>query len=753
MSKAWGWLLVAVWISALIGEVLPLSWWPAILVVPVTITLAGLLHFADDGLWRPPGYAALVGWFVLLLIQCVPLPPAVLSSLSPGGYHLYSETVWVLRPDTWMPLALTAKPAFLCLMQFIVIAGIFFMTTQTGADHLGLGKLLQWFGLGAGMVALAMIGGRLSSFGAVWSANSFNPQYRSGLVSLAALAPLVLACHLYAKPHQNYGKWTTRLVQALRHPVHHLHGYLLWASLLMCIAVISFGSPQIQVSLALGLLMMTGMLFLRRSSRTGFMAAVLLSLVVLVVVGLGTRKMAHRDVANGPSSYTSIDRQSLVKDFVLFGVGPGNLSNMEMRYTTLAASADKKPGRGIGLPVLYEGGIVGVFLFLCFWIALLLAAITGWLRRRNRMSLYLFPGVLAGLVVCFTTGPDPLQPSILWPGMTGYFLGALLIAIGCFSSSGEPDSVLGDLSLPARWSMIFLAVVFGLSGGLYVAGKTWLSVSGHFQHAATIEAPHEDTKSGMTALKKNLMLDPIEADHWFAAGNYWAAHREDANALVFFYRGLRLNPLAGESLYRLGIFMEGRGSSEAGNTLLQAGLKNCPLSPVLQRDYLLFLLSAGDMEKAMPTLSRLLLLDPKETGFWLRYFENEKISVDKWRNHLPKRAEVYQQFGDYLASQTVGGEADPIYIQAAMMAVSEPRVSTELFRQISGYFIKKGDFESALEVLRLGMEARPRDVSLLLTAGSLYQRLGITYRAEELYRKALLLDPDNTEVRFLLETI
>ena len=206
-------------------------------------------------------------------------------------------------------------------------------------------------------------------------------------------------------------------------------------------------------------------------------------------------------------------------------------------------------------------------------------------------------------------------------------------------------------------------------------------------------------------------------------------------------------------MYRVGAFLEGRGSSDAGNALIRAGLKNSPLSPALQRDYLLFLLSRGDVQQAMVTLSRLLLLDPKETGFWLRYFESEKISIDRWRDYLPQRAEVYQEFGDYLASQPSDDDAGAVYMQAAMMAVDEPWVSTELFRQIAAYFIKKEGFEAAFEVLRLGMEARPRDLSLLLTAGSLYQRLGITYRAEELYRKALLLDPDNTEVRSLLDNL
>ncbi len=752
MSKAWGWLLVAVWVCTLFSEVVPLSWRAAVLIVPVSLTLVGMLHFPGDRLWRPPGYAALVGWFFLLLIQCVPLPPAILSFMSPGGYQLYSETVWILRPDAWMPLALVAKPAFLWFLQFMVIAGVFFMTAQVGADHARLGKLLQWFGLSVGLVALMTIGVRLVRVAGGLSVGYFDTVFRGGMVSLAALVPLVLVCHLYAKPHQNYGKWHKRLVQALRHPVNHLHGYLLASALLMSFAVTSFGPPQVQVALVCGLVVMTVMLWLRSTSRAGCLTSVVFSLLILVVVGLGTLKSVQRNaIGTSVPAFASLDRQSLVKDFVLFGAGPGNLPGLKMRYTNLTTSPAENKGRVFGLAVLSEGGLVGVFLTVCFWAAVLLACVTAWLKRRNRMSLYFFPGAFAGLVVCFAAGSDPFQPSAMWPGLTGYFLAALLIATSCFSSSGEPEAALGDLSPGTRRAMIFFAGLLGIAGVVYVGGKAWLAVSSPLRPAATIATTAEEAGETHIPLNSRLLFDPLEADHWFAVGNYWAAQREDERARAFFSRALRFDPLAGEPLYRVGALLAGRGDAEAGQTLMKAGLRNSPFSSALQHDHLVYLLSRGDDPKAMATLSRLLLLAPEETGFWLRYFEKKNISSERWRVYLPQRAEVYRQFGDYLASQGKDNAAGPVYLQSAIMASAEPSVSTELFQQIAAYFISKEGFDAALEVLRIGMEARPRDLPLLLNAAGLYQRLGITYRAQELYRKALLLDPDNPEARSMLD--
>jgi len=752
MSKVWGWLLVAVWLLTLFGEIIPFSWRAAVLIVPVSIALVGMLHFAGEGLWRPPGFPALVGWFALLLIQFLPLPPAILSSLSPGGYQLYSETVWALRPDTWMPLALTAKPAFLWLLQFMVMAGLFFMTAQTGAYHAELGKLLQWFGIAVGLVAFATIGFGFIQLTAGLNADLFHTVFRGEMVSLAALVPLVLACHLYAKPHQNYGSWTKRLVQAFRHPSNHLHGYLLASAILMIVAVILFAPLQIQVSLACGLLIMTVMLLLRRSSRTGCITAVVLSLLVFVVVGLGTIKSTHRESSNSPiPAFTSLDRQSLVKDFFLLGAGPGNLAGLEMRYTKLKTSPAEKKSGGFDLAVLTEGGLVGIFLTLCFWLSLLLTGVTGWLRRRNRMSQVLLPGVVAGLVVCFASGSAASQASVPWSKLIGYFLAALFIAIGCFSSSGEPDSDFGDLSPEVRWGMIFFAGLLGLAGTVYVGGKAWLKVSQPL--VATFVSTQDGSSDTPETLEKQLLFDPLEADHWFAAGNYWAAQQDDGRAMALFSRALRLNPLVGKPLYRIGALLEVRGHVEAGQKLMQGGLKNMPLSSALQRSHLLYLLSKGDDRQAMVTLSRLLSLEPEETGFWLRYFQKQNISSDSWLRYLPQRAEAYRQFGDYLVSLARDGDAETVYMYSVKLAVSEPWVSSDLFQQIAAYFVSKENFDAALEVFRIGVEARPKDLSLLLTAGNLYQRLGITYRAEELYRKALLLDPNNSEVRSMLESL
>ncbi|WP_145928200.1 hypothetical protein [Syntrophotalea acetylenica] len=117
------------------------------------------------------------------------------------------------------------------------------------------------------------------------------------------------------------------------------------------------------------------------------------------------------------------------------------------------------------------------------------------------------------------------------------------------------------------------------------------------------------------------------------------------------------------------------------------------------------------------------------------------------------RAEAYRQYGDYLIEREEKRAAEAVYRRAIRHAVAEPWVSTDMYLHVAGYFIGQERFEPALEVLRAAMEAHPEDLTLLVSAAGLYERMGIVYRARELYRKALLLDPDNSEVRLRLDAL
>jgi tetratricopeptide (TPR) repeat protein len=62
-------------------------------------------------------------------------------------------------------------------------------------------------------------------------------------------------------------------------------------------------------------------------------------------------------------------------------------------------------------------------------------------------------------------------------------------------------------------------------------------------------------------------------------------------------------------------------------------------------------------------------------------------------------------------------------------------------------------YDDALKVMRKAIEYLPDDAGLRLTTAGLYEKMDITYRAMEEYKKALLINPDNQEARKRLEEL
>jgi tetratricopeptide (TPR) repeat protein len=232
-----------------------------------------------------------------------------------------------------------------------------------------------------------------------------------------------------------------------------------------------------------------------------------------------------------------------------------------------------------------------------------------------------------------------------------------------------------------------------------------------------------------------------------ALGEDLQARQEDDRALPYLVRGVRLNPLDGPSIYRLGRFLNGLDRPETGDRLMAAGLRHAPLAADLHRDYVLWLLTGQDSELLYKTLHRLLILAPEQAGFWLRYLEKRHLDQVQWTALLPRQSGVYLQYGDYRLARGEKQAATLAYQKAVRLATTEQTVDTGLFLHVAKYFEGQDRLEEALDVVRSGMQALPRDITLLLAAGSLYERLGITYRAREVYGKALLLDPEHGEIR------
>ncbi|MEA3545304.1 MAG: hypothetical protein U9R69_08815, partial [Thermodesulfobacteriota bacterium] len=91
-----------------------------------------LLVFAAFRNKRPvfavPGLLPLGCYCFLILLQLIPIPPFLLSILSPAAFEHYQETVWLFEPELWMPVTIRPEATLAHFLRFFSYT-LFFVTT------------------------------------------------------------------------------------------------------------------------------------------------------------------------------------------------------------------------------------------------------------------------------------------------------------------------------------------------------------------------------------------------------------------------------------------------------------------------------------------------------------------------------------------------------------------------------------------------------------------------------------------------
>jgi hypothetical protein len=68
-----------------------------------------------------------------IAFQLIPLPPALVKIISPDTYTLYSETIGVTAPLTWLPLTIHKKATLMEFFRFSSYAAVYILTAEK--DH------------------------------------------------------------------------------------------------------------------------------------------------------------------------------------------------------------------------------------------------------------------------------------------------------------------------------------------------------------------------------------------------------------------------------------------------------------------------------------------------------------------------------------------------------------------------------------------------------------------------------------------
>ena len=271
--------------------------------------------------------------------------------------------------------------------------------------------------------------------------------------------------------------------------------------------------------------------------------------------------------------------------------------------------------------------------------------------------------------------------------------------------------------------------------------------------SATENLSENDTEKILKIEQKALKFNPLDfLGHWFAAQSAIRISDNEA-ALRYFKKAMHRNPVSGTLLQDFGEFMSETGKHDIAEKLILAGIKYNRISSVRYKTYAEWLLANNHKDRGIDTMRTAISMNIKKSRSYIDLMDEKGLSLDDIRNAIPDRVEPNIFLAEFLLDKGMQREAESTYLKAFNYLDNEEEVNPGCFFKANRYFIKQKQYDEALNIMLKGIEYLPDNAKIRVAAASLYERIGILYRAIEEYKNALILDPKNRHVRKKLKEL
>lgn len=767
--------------------------WASVLMEAAALTSCLLVVFAGRGgserrqLRAVPGILPLLLFLAYILLQVIPLPPAVVGILSPEASRLQIRFLAPGEAPGWLPLSIDPRSTLREFFLWGSCAVFYWTSVQLLADAGRLQRTAR---------ALAIFGGVLSYIALLqyftagnniyWvfpshTDNSFGPYYNRNHYAalIEMILPPALAVFLFSRPRGAYASWRNWIVTVWGRRAGIVHLLLGVSVVLMAVSVFVSLSRGGIVGMCLGTTTFAMLLIHRfRQGRGRLVLTGVAALVLLSVTWFGWDPIVRRfeKIAGQEKLLADLrftywrDSVGILRDFTLTGSGLGTFTDAYRHYRTLDYQSVLTHAHSDYIEFLADMGVVGALLIAGFWVAVLRAVVwRGW-RRHDKYSLYLVFGCLGGLVAIAAHSFTDFNLRIPANGLYLFFLAGLAVSAahtrlrnGVEAERGaETGAVAGESAtfLPAaaswgRWPSRVLPVVFALAAARFHGG----ALLGAYYHAriADVSAGRnvspEARRRYRHAAEKAWAFDPLEAQYAFAAANGEMLSGDLDAAVRNAMRGLWLAPNRGSHLQAAGGIFDLKGDPARAEQLMRAGVAADPTNPYRNRKFASWLLARGRTGEGLEYLRQAIAREPERTRDYVALLLLNGVGEDTIAATLPDRVAAHLRFGDYLRESGRGATAERHLAKAAALLARENKPNPGLYAEVAARYEAGKRFEEALGVVLEGCAAIPDNAWLHVQAARLHVKLGKPDRAAEEYRQALRLDSRNDAARRELKAL
>lgn len=723
-------------------------------------------------LYEIPGIIPLVLLLVYIFIQLIPLPSEVIRIISPETYNLYRQTS-INEPQTWVTLSINRKATLMEFFRITAYAAFYVLTIQLLTKKDILKRTITVVVVFASLLSfLGLLQHILSNNKIYWfreltqGGTPFGPyvnrNHYAGFMEM--IFPLVLSLFLFYKPHVTYDSFREKLVEIFNRQKTNIYMLLGFSSVLIATSIFLSLSRSGIVSLCLSMIIFGGMFIERGANRKrGAIIIIIFVLIVLSVGWFGWDPIFERfaKVKNAQGNISELrleiwkDSRNIINDFPVTGTGFGSFVNIYPRYRTISGDGIADHAHNDYIELFSDGGAVAVFLSAWFVLTILYKSYRAFLRRREVYSIYLFIGSITGMISILIHSITDFNLHIGANGLYFFFLSGLVVsAANTRLRDGLDDTYLKKIKLPISMLTIPVAVIlfvsFIFNAGV-ITGKLYFSSIKNIKLNEKI--PKEDLLSIKASAYRASFFDPLEAKYKYAIANAERLLSNNTAALKYYKKSVQLNPADGEYLQRTGLVMSELKEYDTAERLLRTGIKYDVSNPARYKRYALWLLSTGKKEEGIKNMRAAISLEPQKTREYITLMVLNGLSDEEISGSLPERVEPHLLFADYLYKTGKENMAEDEYRNAFQYIKNEKPVTPAYFYAAYRYYMKKDRYDDALRIMRMATEFLPDDAGIRITTAGLYEKLGITYRAAEEYKKALLIDPKNDEAKKRLDNL
>ena len=731
--------------------------------------------------YRAPGIVPLLIFPAYILLQVIPLPAPFVKVLSPQTHALYQESIGLLAPIDWISLSINPKETLSEFFRFGSYASFYILSVQLLSDKTFLKKAVNTVVLFASLLGFFAIlqhftaDGRIYWFMEPFRGTPFGPyvnrNHFAGLVGMTF--PLVLAMFLYNKPRINYSGLRTRLAEFFSYRSANTYFLLGVGLVLLGLAVFLSLSRGGIISLSLATCFFGLLLAVRGTDRgRGLLVLTLFSVVLLSVGWFGWEPIFERfnrirnpagDIGEAriPRWKASLD---VVRDYPVTGTGFGTFTDIYKGYRKEPTGNVVTHAHNDYIQLAVEGGIIAVGLAAWFLISIL-ATYRRFLKRRDPYCVYLYLGGLTGLVAILIHSITDFNLYIGANGLYFFFICAICVS-AAYTKIRSGSSATSLKRMDTRWVKLLIFPVaillvssLTVNGGGFLANLHFNSILSVFQKNELVDQDHRQIiDHAQSAIK----YDPFDSLYYTFFGDAKNSLGYEEAAFLYYKKALLLNPANGLYLQVLADYVSERGDKATADRLYQAATQRDVKSSHRFANYGFWLMENQQKEKGIETLQHAISLSPRRTRRYLDLLVEEKLLGNKdLIRVLPPQVEPHILFAEYmeeyltehLIEEKKYDLTNAAYKNALAYLDEEAEVKLSFFTRVHRYYVKQKRYEDALAVIQTGITYLPENGRIRVIAGSLYEKLGINYRAIEEYKTALVFDPKNKQAKRRLKKL